>query len=202
MLRRTVLLWSFDRLYHEFAWGYDIVAAVVSGGYWRRWIVACIPYLNAEQVLEIGCGTGYLQLELARRGIAHTGLDASPQMLRGARRRIGTGQQLICARAPWLPVPSAHFSDVVATFPAPYVLEAPTLKEIIRVLRPDGRLVIVDGGAWNTRDASVDATNGPYNDEHYRRPLEARGFSVTTNRVALGPTTVAVIVAERMRANS
>ncbi len=193
-LRRSLLLWSFERLYHEFAWCYDLVAGAVSGGYWHRWIMACLPYLEGDFVLETGCGTGYLQQELARRGIAHIGIDASQPMLRGARRRIRSNLRLIVARAPSYPVPSACCSDVVATFPAPYLLQPTTLAEIRRVLRPGGQLVIVDGGMWRPKhDGSDDAPT--YDDTHYRRPLVEHGFAVTTHAVAVGPMTVAVIVA-------
>jgi ubiquinone/menaquinone biosynthesis C-methylase UbiE len=196
--RRRFMLWSFERLYHEFAWSYDLVAAAVSGGYWRHWIVACVPYLRAERVLELGCGTGYLQAELRQRGIAHVGLDASPQMLRGARRRLRHDLRLLEARAPWLPFPDGSFSDAVATFPAPYLLQTPTLDAIRRVLHPSGQLVIVDGGAWSrgTPARQSDALDAP-GIEHYRQRLTAHGWAVRTHLVAVGPTSTAVIVAHQ-----
>ncbi len=104
-LRRDFMLWSFERLYHEFAWCYDLVAAVVSGGYWSRWINACVPFLMGDRVLEVGCGTGYLQRELERQGIPHVGLDSigadapccAPQIGSDQTRNSGTLALAACA---------------------------------------------------------------------------------------------------------
>ncbi len=42
----TVLLrWLFDLLYHELAWAYDPVSALVSGGRWRDWQRVALPFL-------------------------------------------------------------------------------------------------------------------------------------------------------------
>ena len=158
-----MLQWAFRRLYHELAWCYDLVAALVSGGHWSRWIRAAVPFLGDGPVLELGCGTGYLQLALARTGTRHVGCDASRQMLRQAKRRVrraGFVPRLIRGQVQRLPFPPSTFGDVVATFPAPYVVKSATLAEVRRVLRPGGQLLIVDGGRLETGgmgEAAVDA---------------------------------------------
>src|SRR3712207_364685 len=106
-------------------------------------------FLKGGKVLELGCGTGYFQLALALAGIPHIGYDASPQMLRRARRRLrgaGLEAHLVRGRGEELPAQDACFTDVVATFPAPYLFDPRTLAEIRRVLDRKGQLVIVDGG--------------------------------------------------------
>ncbi len=85
---QRLVQWGFERLYHELAWSYDLVAATVSRGYWRHWTLAAVPLLQGGRVLEVGCGTGYLQLALAGTPIPHAGYDASPEMLRQATRRL------------------------------------------------------------------------------------------------------------------
>ena len=84
----SLVRWGFQRFYNEGAWTYDIVAALVSRGYWSGWILAVLPHLRGR-VLELGCGTGHLQAALAdEQGRAHVGLDLSPAMLRLTRRRL------------------------------------------------------------------------------------------------------------------
>jgi SAM-dependent methyltransferase len=87
-LYTRLLRWAFTRFYREFAWTYDLVAALVSRGLWRHWIEAVAPQLRGSRVLEIGCGTGYLQRALRRQGLDSYGLDASPQMLRLAQGKM------------------------------------------------------------------------------------------------------------------
>ena len=76
----------FHLLYHQFAWTYDWVAAIVSLGRWKDWISATLPYLDGPLVLEIGHGPGHLQVALQAKGIQAVGLDASAQMGRQADR--------------------------------------------------------------------------------------------------------------------
>jgi ubiquinone/menaquinone biosynthesis C-methylase UbiE len=137
--------WAFHRFYREFAWTYDTVAAIVSGGHWRAWAQAPAALVRGA-TLELGCGTGHLQQRLAgRSGCRTIGLDASPSMLAIARRRglrHGCTFNLTRADARALPFPAVTFDTVVATFPSEYIVAPETIAEIARVLRPGGRLVV------------------------------------------------------------
>ncbi len=196
--------WGFNRLYHEWAWSYDFVAATVSRGYWRRWITALVPYLRGGPVLELGCGTGYLQLALAQAGLPHTGYDASPQMLRQATRRIeraGYIPRLLRGRSQALPFAASRFNDVVATFPTPYILDPATLAEVRRVLAPGGQLVILDGGQLDRGiyekavEVAYRATLQSGEGNRYAPRLQAAGFEVTWQRVVVERSSVGIMLA-------
>ncbi len=143
---------AFESLYGPFAWAYDWVSGTFFQGQWRMWQRASLPYLRGPLVLEVGIGTGNLQLDLLRSGFHACGVDLAPQMLKLASRKLRRSQfrsQLCRARAQALPFPSAHFDSVVCTFPSDYIVQEDTVKEIYRVLRPGGRLVVVPAG-WIT----------------------------------------------------
>jgi len=137
---------GFRLLYHELAWSYDLVAWLVSCGQWQNWGRAALPHLVGEHVLELGHGPGHLLVTLAQEGFQPVGLDPSPQMGRLARRRLRQARQkltLVRGRAQTLPFPACTFDSIVATFPTPYIVEPETLAEVVRTLRPHGRLVVV-----------------------------------------------------------
>jgi ubiquinone/menaquinone biosynthesis C-methylase UbiE len=144
MWYRALVRRAFHHFYRELAWTYDTVARLVSGGLWFAWGRAALPELRGR-TLELGFGTGHLQLALAARP-AVAGLDASPQMAARAAarlRRHGRAPRLANGLAQQMPFPTAAFDTVVATFPAEYILDPATHAEIRRVLAPGGRLVIV-----------------------------------------------------------
>jgi ubiquinone/menaquinone biosynthesis C-methylase UbiE len=150
-LIQILLRQIFYLLYHQFAWTYDIVAAVVSLGRWKEWVQIALPYLRGN-VLEIGFGPGHLQASLNEKNIMTFGLDESTQMVRQATRRLqkkGATPRLIRGNAQNIPFSGETFDNVVATFPAEYIFEPQTLKEIRRVLVPAGQLVIIPT-AWIT----------------------------------------------------
>jgi ubiquinone/menaquinone biosynthesis C-methylase UbiE len=138
----------FRLLYHEFAWTYDLVAWLVSFGQWKAWGRAAIPRLRGRRVLELAHGPGYLLVAMNRAGFAPVGLDLSPQMGRIARnrlRRARLGAPLVRARAQALPFRSGAFASVVSTFPAEFIFDPATLKEMARVMKPVGRAVVAMG---------------------------------------------------------
>ena len=145
--RRFVAL-AFQQLYTRFAWAYDGVAWAVSRGRWQAWGRAAIPRLIGRRVLEIGCGPGHLLAAMAAAGYHVSAVEFSRQMVRQAQRRLrrhGIEAGLVRGYAQALPWPSDVFDNVVMTFPAGFVLDPRTVGEIWRVLRPGGRLIIVDG---------------------------------------------------------
>ena len=116
---------------------------------WNRILDLVIPPRGALDVLDAGCGTGFLALEMAARGHRVTAVDLAPAMLAEARRkaaRRGASIQFEEADAEQLPFPPGSFDLAISrhllwTLPHP---EA-AIDEWIRVLRPGGRLVVVDG---------------------------------------------------------
>jgi ubiquinone/menaquinone biosynthesis C-methylase UbiE len=142
----------FDLLYHQFAWAYDIVSRVVSLGMWNKWIRSIVPELKGPRILELGHGSGHLQIALLKEGREVTGLDISRQMVRICAKRIrktGLSPQLVNCRAQNLPFPDNAFHQVAATFPTEYIIAKETIRESHRVLIPGGKLIIIPI-AWIT----------------------------------------------------
>jgi ubiquinone/menaquinone biosynthesis C-methylase UbiE len=147
---------GFHLLYYQLAWTYDLVAWSVSFGQWSTWRRLALPFLQPGPTLELAHGTGSLFADMVAAGMNPVGVDLSPYMARLAGRRLRRKQvalRLCQARAQALPFPANYFANVVATFPADYMLQHETMNEIRRVLRspagenaPPGRLVIVAEG--------------------------------------------------------
>lgn len=201
-------------LYHQLAFTYDLVAATVSLGQWTRWALAVIPFIGGEPVLELGFGPGHLQVALREVFDASYGLDESAQMVRLARRRLRpTGARklrLARGQAQALPFVDGAFQTLVATFPSEYAFQPETVREARRVLRPSGRLVILPA-VWPGGSRMLDrfikwlfkwTGESPASLESLSRQsaqsFESQGFSLTANRVQVGPSVVMVVLAERI----
>ena len=108
------------------------------------------------KILDIGCGTGNLSLELAKLGAEVTGVDISEAMLVKAREKAAKENLCInfcCADANNLPFEDETFDAVVSLSALEFASDLKkTLLEIYRVLKPGGRMVIglIGGGsAWS-----------------------------------------------------
>jgi ubiquinone/menaquinone biosynthesis C-methylase UbiE len=116
---------------------------------WDRILDLVVPARGKLDALDVGCGTGFLTFELAGRGHRVTGVDFAPAMIAEARRKAterGIAVRLEAGDAEQLQFAAGSFDLLVSrhllwTLPHP---EA-AIDEWVRVLRPGGRLVIVDG---------------------------------------------------------
>ncbi|MCP4426968.1 MAG: methyltransferase domain-containing protein [Chloroflexi bacterium] len=143
-----LIRFGFRLLYNELAWTYDAVSWLVSLGDWRAWQLAALPFVAGRDVLEIGHGPGHMLLALAEAGHSVVGLDLSPYMGRQAARRLqkaGAKERLIRGDIANLPLVDATFDTVLATFPTDYIADPVVLAAVKRVLREDGRFLIIPG---------------------------------------------------------
>lgn len=106
-----------------------------------------LPLAAASRVLDVGCGTG----ELLRRVRANVpdavlaGLDPVPEMLDVAREKLSGRDDLRVGYADRLPWNAGTFDVVVSCNMFHYISEPLTaLREMARVLRPTGALVLTD----------------------------------------------------------
>ena len=123
---------------------------------WERIFGLVLPGKGVLDALDAGCGTGFLSLELAARGHRVTGVDFAPAMLERAGRKAaerGLGVRFEQADAEQLSFAPASF-DVVISRHVLWTLPHPeaAIEEWIRVLRPGGRLVVVDGAVLDGSD--------------------------------------------------
>ena len=108
---------------------------------------------RGESVLDVGCGTGTLALtarSLVGSDTDVAGIDASPEMIERARRKArtsGTVMQFETGYAQSLPFANGRFDVVVNTLMLHHLPRADrvvALREMQRVLKPNGRLLTVD----------------------------------------------------------
>lgn len=105
------------------------------------------------RAIDIGCGTGFLTLLLAELGHAVTGVDLAPEMLELARQKAaqtGLTAEFRLGDAEGLDDPDGSYDLIVArhliwTLPNP----SQAVKEWQRVLKPGGRIALVEGN-WGT----------------------------------------------------
>ena len=136
---------------------YDRMGAILSFGQdprWRRALVATIDPGPGERVLDVATGTGMVALELVRRaGCEVVGVDQSEQMLAQARaRRTSPRMSFIRGEAERLPFADAEFDALTFTYLLRYVDDRlATMRELVRVLRPGGRIGMVEFGVPHAR---------------------------------------------------
>ncbi len=134
---------------------YDGWAAVYDW-IWRGYVDRTLGVLEAwaalrpgERVLDVGCGTGAFEARAVASGASNemVGVDLSARMLARAREKLAGHPQVAFRRADAhaLPFDDGRFDVVVSASAFHYFADpARALAEIGRVLRPGGRLVVLD----------------------------------------------------------
>lgn len=121
---------------------------------WRRYTEAALPWLwtlpASSAILEIGPGPGVLLAQLAQRFRLAAGLDLSTGMVQQAQQRLGQAGQptlLVQGDAARLPLAAASFDAVTLTFAfSAFPDGLGAMREMARVLRPGGLVILVDAG--------------------------------------------------------
>ncbi len=216
-----LLRFGFRLLYNELAWIYDFVSFIVSMGQWREWQKAGLQFLVGESILELAHGPGHMLLALEELGFRVTGLDLSVKMGQMAQRRLikaGSSILITQGEAQKLPYPEGSFDSLFATFPAEFIVDPRTINETNRVLRPNGRLVIVaqakleKGGIvrlileWlytitGQRPANSDGVTSLVWQETTRRFM-ASGFDINLEHVEIEGSVVTVVIAKKNQAQT
>lgn len=151
---------------------YDLLSPLMLLGQERQLSHKALDLLELngnEKILDIGCGTGTLTIDAARKltgaGSLVVGLDAAPKMIEVARKKsagldhirfdTGIGEAL--------PYPDEYFDRAVSTFFFHHInfeLKQKTLRELHRVLKPQGAAVIVDVDIPTTIFGAISAWSG------------------------------------------
>lgn len=133
---------------------YDIMNDLMSGGLHRAWKAYTIMVANlkeGDQVLDIAGGTGDLSLAFAKKvgttgRVVHT--DINEAMLRVGRDRLldkGIILPTVVCDAEKLPLPDQHFNLVSVAFGLRNMTHKDAaLKEMCRVLKPGGKLLVLE----------------------------------------------------------
>lgn len=146
----------YDLLNHMISWGMD--------SKWRRACAKTCLDGGARRVLDLGCGTGELTLEIARTArddIQVCGVDLNEEMLKRAEEKAVSLPQarspsFIRADAASLPFADAYFDAIVNAFVLRNLAfqdrqARKYLQECRRVLVPGGRLVVLETSQPNSK---------------------------------------------------
>lgn len=118
---------------------------------WDRLLRAHLPEAPSD-LLDLGCGTGSLTVLLAEAGYRVHGVDLAPAMVAAARAKIASAGVTASVEVGDASDPpgGAGAYDVVLTRHVLWALPDPSgaLSRWVRLLRPGGRLLLVEGRWW------------------------------------------------------
>ena len=141
-LTRTEVRSMFDRI----APVYDAMNRAMTAGLDGRWrkLAAQAVVEPESRVLDVCCGTGDLALAARAEGGRVTGVDFSEPMLERARRKA-SDVEWVRGDLLELPFDDGSFDSVTAGFGVRHVQDlGAAFRELRRVLRPGGRLAVLD----------------------------------------------------------
>jgi ubiquinone/menaquinone biosynthesis C-methylase UbiE len=139
----------FETLYKN-KYLYRFASSVPFAGQWRVWQRLALSRIHGHDVLELGCGLGDLLADMSEAGYLCHAIEQSPQMVKATRdmlqrRKLDKEVTIIQGSAQHLPFSNASFDTIVSTFPSEYIYDPDTIAEVERVLRPGGRLIVIEG---------------------------------------------------------
>jgi demethylmenaquinone methyltransferase / 2-methoxy-6-polyprenyl-1,4-benzoquinol methylase len=130
---------------------YDLLNDVLSGGQdrlWRRAVARAVGARPGEMLLDLAAGTGSSTAHFARSGARCVACDFSLGMVRVGVQRRGQGVgglDFVAGDALRLPFRDASFDVATISFGLRNVADVDqALRELLRVVRPGGRLVICE----------------------------------------------------------
>ncbi len=138
---------------------------------------AVSPWLGpAGKLLDLGCGTGRMAARIVARGFDYTGIDASENMIEAARRgHPAPGTTFEVGPSYATPFGDRSFDVCLCVGVYQYLINGPdgpaTMAEIARVLRPGGRLVMIEQASLSGQKSDTVAACATRQD--YERELSA-----------------------------
>ena len=136
---------TFDRFYTKTARLYDLGVKVFP--WWKNWLIQALPHIQGRRVLEVSFGTGYLMMQYASKYETY-GIDINARMVAVAKRNLektGIYAELKQGNVEQLPYVDENFDTAICTMAlSGYPDGARAMSEIRRVLKPGGRLILID----------------------------------------------------------
>jgi demethylmenaquinone methyltransferase/2-methoxy-6-polyprenyl-1,4-benzoquinol methylase len=135
---------------------YDLLNRLLSLGIdrrWRRFAVRQIRFAEGGKILDVATGTADVALEIAAKtpeSVTVTGVDFSPQMVELGKEKVKESQfsdriSLQVAPCEAIPFEDSCFDSATIAFGIRNVVDRICgLKEILRVLKPEGKIVILE----------------------------------------------------------
>lgn len=173
-------------MYDDFADSFAAHAehSAYNAHYDRPAVLGLLGNVAGRRILDVGCGSGQYAAELLGRGADVVGFDGSAKLVELARQRVGGAADLrvhdLGGPLDWLGDESVD--DAVMALVLHHLEDpVPALREIHRVLRPDGRLVLSTvhpvadwrqlGGSYFTDEMVDDTWNDGWKVRFRRAPL-------------------------------
>jgi len=117
-------------------------------------MLARVDLARVSNALDVGCGEGRFCRKLKGLGITTVGLDPVPAMIEAAERQDNEGQYTL-GFAEQLPFEDETF-DLVVTYLSLIDIDDPAkaISEMVRVLKPNGRVLIANLSSFSTSSAA------------------------------------------------
>lgn len=126
-----------------------------------------------QQVLDVGCGSGWFTRQLAQAGLQPTGLDLDAAMLAVARQRTPAGIHWLQGDATRLPFADRSFDHVVALTSLCFVPDWPrAVAEMVRVARRGVALGLLNRHSLLWREKGRGGGSGAYRGAHWHTRSE------------------------------
>jgi ubiquinone/menaquinone biosynthesis C-methylase UbiE len=136
---------KYNSFYSRFAPAYDSLIELFP--LWRNWLDNTLPWIQGTRVLEVSCGTGYLLTRYASQYDVYA-FDLNFDLACIAKNNLqqrALAAHLQVANVEYIPYRDGVFDTVLNTMAfTAYPDGVRALAEISRVLKPGGRLVILD----------------------------------------------------------
>jgi len=137
---------KMNKAYNWMAKGYD--AFMIIFPLWKKWIKNAIPYIEGKKILEVSFGNGYLITQYAKDDYDIYGIDYNENMIDISTKKLlekKINAKLSKANVEKLPFQDNTFDTVINTMAfTGYPDGDKAMSEIKRVLKKDGRLLLID----------------------------------------------------------
>ena len=138
-----------DKMNKEYNWMVKVYDAfIIVFPLWKKWIKKVIPHIKGKKILEVSFGSGYLMTQYASYEYEIWGIDYNEKMLKltsSKMKKMNIKAELTQGNVEKLPYHDNTFETVINTMAfTGYPDGKKAMSELKRVLKKDGKLLLVD----------------------------------------------------------